>query len=167
MLLLAKTTAQLVLDSFTFVRLFFCWQRSLAAENLFLRKQLALYKEREAKPRRLDAATRVSMVLLSKLFVWRDSLVIVQPATLVRWHRQGSRLFWRWKSRPGRPAIPADLRQLIREIALGNTTWREERIANELPLKVGLRLSPRTVRKYMPRRSCQWRIRIHAATGSW
>jgi transposase InsO family protein len=78
--------------------------------------------------------------------------VVVQPATMVRWHRAGWRLFWRMKSRPGRPAIPIELRELIRRMARENVLWGEERIANELLLKLGIRISPRTVRKYMPRR---------------
>lgn len=61
----------------------------LAAENLFLRKQLALFQEREIKPRRADDATRASLVWLSRAFEWRDALVIVKPATLIRWHREG------------------------------------------------------------------------------
>ena len=76
--------------------------------------------------------------------------MIVKPVTLIRWHRQGFRLFWRWKSKPGRPPLPRDLQALIRRMALENPTWGQERIANELLLKLGLRVSPRTVRKYMP-----------------
>jgi len=126
--------------------------RSVAAENLFLRKQLALFQEREIKPRRADDATRVALVWLSRAFNWRDALVIVKPATLIRWHRQGFRLFWKLKSRPGRPDLPCDVRALIRRMARENATWGEERIANELLLKLGLQVSPRTVRKYMPER---------------
>ena len=127
-------------------------QRSLEAENLFLRRELALYRERRVKPRRVEAATQVSLALLSRLFEWRDALVVVRPETLMRWHRAGWRLFWRCKSRPGRPPIPLELRQLIRRMARENPLWGEERIANELLLKLGLRVSPRTVRKYMPKR---------------
>src|SRR5262249_45062542 len=79
-------------------------------------------------------------------------LAIVQPATFLRWHRQGFQLFWRWKSRPGRPPIPADLQALIRRLARENPSWGEERIAHELLLKLGLRVSPRTIRKYLPKR---------------
>ena len=122
----------------------------LAAENLFLRKQLAQYQERQVKPRRANDATRIVLVWLSRFFDWRAALVIVQPATLIRWHRQGFRLFWRWKSTPGRPSLPRGLQALIRRMALENPTWGQERIANELLLKLGLRVSPRTVRKYMP-----------------
>jgi putative transposase len=123
----------------------------LAAENLFLRKQLALYVERQVKPRRADDATRIALVALSRLIDWRRVLTVVKPDTLVRWHRKGFQLFWRWKSRPrGRPRLPADVRRLIGEMATANRTWGEERIASELLLKLGIRVSPRTARRYMP-----------------
>jgi len=121
--------------------------RVVAAENLFLRRQLALYLERGAKPRRPDGATRVSLAVLSKLFGWRASLIVVRPETLIRWHRAGFRLLWRYKSRPGRPPIAVELRQLIRRVAAENPLWGEERIANELQLKLGLHVSPRTIAK--------------------
>ena len=123
---------------------------ALAAENLFLRKQLALYQERQVKPRQATDAIRLSMVWLSRWFNWRSALSLVTPETFTRWHRQGFRLFWRWRSKPGRPALPKDLQALIRRMALENPTWGQERIANELLLKLGLKVSPRTVRKYMP-----------------
>jgi putative transposase len=123
---------------------------SLAAETLFLRKQLALYQERHVKPQRATNATRLALVWLDRWFDWRQALTIGQPATFTRWHRQGFRLFWRWQSRAGRPPIPADLQAFIRRMARDNLTWGEERIAHELRLKLGLRVSPRTVRKYMP-----------------
>jgi len=124
----------------------------LAAENLFLKKQLALYMERQVKPGRADDATRIALVALSWLIDWRRILTVVKPDTLIRWHRKGFQLLWRWKSRPrGRPPLPADLQQLIAEMAAANRTWGEERIASELLLKLGIRVSPRTVRRYMPR----------------
>ena len=123
---------------------------ALAAENLFLRKQLALFQERKVKPRRAGDATRWLMAALSHLFDWPTALVVVKPDTLIRWHRKGFRLFWRWKSKPtGRPRLPKNLRQLIREMGAENPTWGEERIANELKLKLGIRVSPRTVAKYL------------------
>jgi len=125
-------------------------KQELAAENLFLRKQLALFKEREAKPSRVDDATRAALVGLSRACNWREALVVVKPATLIRWHRAGFRQYWKEKSRPGRPVVPNEIRALIRQMASGNPTWGEERIARELLLKLGLRVSPRTVRKYMP-----------------
>jgi putative transposase len=142
----------LMCDAGRFLCLCLCPSPALAAKNLFLRKQLALYQERHTEPRRATNAIRMSLVWLSRLFDWRQALVIVQPATLMRWHRKGFRLFWRWKSRPGRPRIPAELQALIRQMAQDNPTWGQERIANELLLKLGLRVSPRTVRKYMPKR---------------
>jgi putative transposase len=94
-----------------------------AAENLFLRKQLALFQERQVKPHRAHDATRWLMATLSRLFDWRMALVVVKPDTLIRWHRKGFRLFWRWKSNPmGRPPLPKDLRQLIRKMAAENPT---------------------------------------------
>ena len=91
------------------------------------------------------------MTLLSRFFEWRGALVIVRPQTLIRWHRAGFRLFWKWKSRAGRPPIPVQLRRLIRRMARENPLWGQERIANELWLKLAVRVSPRTVRKYLPK----------------
>src|SRR4051812_11581685 len=106
----------------------------LAAENLFLRKQLALFQERRAKPGRADDATRFVLAGLSRLLAWRQLLIIVKLETLIRWHRQGFRLFWRWKSRaPGRPRIPADVQRLIARIATSNCTWGR----NALPTSCG------------------------------
>src|ERR1700730_15221324 len=124
---------------------------SLAAENLFLRKQLGFYQERKIRPRRLDGPTRLTLVWLSRWFDWRNALAIVRPKTFVGWHRKGFQLFWRWRCQSGRPRIPLELQHLIRQMARDNPSWGEERIANELRLKLGLRLSPRTVRKYLPK----------------
>jgi putative transposase len=151
-LALVRIAIMLGADALRFVILSLRPRRLLAAEVLFLRRQLALYKERGNKPRRLDPPTRVSLALLAKLFDWRDALIVVRPQTLIRWHRAGFRLFWRYKSRTGRPPIPAELRALIRRMAKENPLWGEERIASELMLKLGIRVSPRTVRKYMSRR---------------
>jgi len=151
-IVLARIVLRLLADLAGLVVLSLRRRRSVEAENLFLRRELALYQERGIKPRRIDATTRVSLALLSRLFDWREALVVVRPETLIRWHRAGWRLFWRIKSRPGRPPIPLELRRLIRRMATENPIWGEERIANELLLKLGLRVSPRTVRKYMPKR---------------
>jgi putative transposase len=124
----------------------------LAAENLFLRKQLALYVERQVKPRRATNATRLTRVVLARFIEWRPILTIVRPDTLVRWHRHAFRLCGGWKSRRrGRPPIPPELQQLIADMARANRTWGEERIAAELWLKLGISLSPRTIRRYMRR----------------
>jgi transposase InsO family protein len=126
---------------------------SLAAENLFLRKQLAFYQERKIKPRRLDNPTRVTLVWLSRWFDWRNALTVVTPKTFIGWHRKGFQFYWRRKCRSGRPRIPLELQRLIRRMARENPSWGEERIANEMLLKLGLRLSPRTIRKYLPKSS--------------
>ena len=144
------TLSSVAYDLVHFLMLFARSRSALEAENLYLRKQLALFQERKVKPRRAHDSTRLIMVILGRMFSWRDALVNVKPDTFLRWHRQGFRLFWRWKSRPvGRPQIPKDLRRLIREIAAENPTWGEERIANELKLKLSIRVSPRTVGKYL------------------
>jgi putative transposase len=174
LLQLTSTLWTLLRDGMRFLGLCLRPSPTLAAENLFLHKQLALYQERQVKPRRTTHATRLALVWLSRWFDWRQTLAVVQPATLLRWHREDFCLFWRWKSRSGRPPIPAALQALIRRMAHENPTWGQERIANELLLKLGLRVSPRTVRKYMPThwdpgygkgaRSQRWRtfVRNHA-----
>jgi putative transposase len=97
---------------------------ALIAENLFLRKQLALFQERQAKSRRITAPLRLAMVALAKLFDWRKALVIVKPATFLKWHRTAFKTFWRWKSRKrGRPPLPENLRELVRRMAHDNPTW--------------------------------------------
>src|SRR6266511_60530 len=164
----------LVVDVVRFFRLCLRPRAALAAENLFLRKQLAMYQERQVKPQRATHAIRIAMVWLAHWFDWRHALAVIKPETFIRWHRQGFRWFWRWKSAPGRPPIPAELQALIRQMARDNPSWGQERIANELLLKLGLRVSPRTVCKYMPKRldrgpgirvqSQRWRtfVRNHA-----
>jgi putative transposase len=148
---LACTLLTFLADGVCFVGLCLRPSPTLAAENLFLRKQLALDQERHVKPRRTTPALCMVLVWLARWFDWRRVLTIVQPETFTRWHRQGFRLFWWWTSRPGRPRIPVELQALIRQMARDNPTWGQERIANELLLKLGLRVSPRTVRKYMPK----------------
>jgi putative transposase len=139
-------------DALTFVRLCLRSTATVAAENLFLRKQLGLLVERKVRPRRATDSIRFTLARLSRWFDWRNALIVVKPDTLIRWHRRGFRLFWKWKSRPrGRPRVPDDLRKLICEMAMSNPTWGEERIADELLLKIGIRISPRTVRRYMPK----------------
>ena len=163
---LVCTLLALLGNTARFLRLCLRSPAALAAENLFLRKQLALYQERHIKPQRATDATRLTLVWLARCFDWRHALVIVRPATWIRWHRQGFRLFWRWKSTPGRPPIPLDLQVLIRRMACENPTWGEERIANELLLKLGLRVSPRTVRKYLPKHLGHGRGK-HAPSQRW
>jgi putative transposase len=143
---------QLIGETLRWFRLAFRSTQSIKAENLFLRRQLALYVERGVKPRRVDPVTRILLAFLSRIFNWQDALVVVRPETMIRSHRAGWRLFRRLKSRPGRPPIPQQLQAVIRRMSKENPSWGEERIANELLLKLGIEVSPRTVRKYLPRR---------------
>ena len=123
-------------------------------ENLALRQQLALLRRRSKRPQfgRLD---RAFWVWLSKPAGWvREALHLVRPETVIRWHRQGFRAFWTWKSRrgrTGRPPVNSELADLVRTMALANPLWGAPRIHGEL-LKLGLDISQRTVARLMPRR---------------
>ena len=101
-----------------FIRALLRDRAELAAENLALRQQLAIL-EQTVKCPRLRKRDRIFWVWLSRLWAgWRTVLVIVQPDTVTRWHRQGFKLYWRWKSRfgkIGRPKIDAEIRRLIRQ----------------------------------------------------
>ena len=140
----------LLQESLRFGRSLLRPRTALAAENLFLRKQLAFYQERTVKPRRLNDSARLSLLFWSQWFDWRNALVIVKPETFIGWHKRAFQIFWRWKSRGGRPQIPKTLRALIAEMMRQNPTWGEARVASELALKLGIQVSPRTVRAYWP-----------------
>jgi len=145
---LFQIVLRLLIDLIALTTLAFRQRRATAAEILVLRRQIALYKVRGIKPRRIEPVTRISLTLLSRFFNWREALVVVRPETMIRWRRAGWTLFWRLKSRPGRSPIPLEIQALIRRMANENPAWGEERIANELLLKLGIRLSARTVSKY-------------------
>src|SRR5947208_12913199 len=150
---LVRNLCTIVSDGFRFFVGFWRRRTAVAAENLFLRKQLALFREREKKAMPTAPADRFVFSKLARWFDWRSALLIVKPATLIGWHRNAFRLFWRWKSRPaGRPPVTAEVRNLIRRLAAENPTWGEQRIADELLLKLQIRLSPRTVAKYSKQR---------------
>ena len=126
--------------------------RELALENLALRQQVAVWKVRQPRPQ-LTATDRLFWVVLSRLWKnWRSSLQVVRPETVVRWHRQGFRRYWAWKSRhrQGRPAIGTEVRDLIRRMSRANPLWGAPRIHGGL-LKLGLTVSQATVSKYMLR----------------
>ena len=135
------------------IRAFFVWHLSLAAENLALRQQLAILQHSVKRPK-LRPRDRVFWVLLSRLWPnWRSALAIVQPETVIKWHRQGFKLYWRWKSRarkPGRPPIQRELRDLIRRMSRENPLWGAPRILSEL-LLLGCAVAEGTVAKYMVR----------------
>lgn len=126
----------------------------LQLENLALRHQINVLR-RSAKSRlRLKPGDRLLWVYLSRVWPdWRSTLVIVQPATLVAWHRKGFRLFWTWKVRhgqPGRPVVAPEVRDLIRKMSRENPTWGAPRIHGEL-LKLGFDIGQTSVGKYMVR----------------
>ena len=126
----------------------------LAVENLALRQQLAALQLKSKRPR-LRTRDRIFWALLSRIWAnWRSALLIVQPDTVVRWHQQGFKLFWHWKSRRekvGRPKIEADIRRLIRRMSRENPSWGVPRIQSELAL-LGHTVSEATVRKYRIRK---------------
>lgn len=141
-----------VLASF---RSLFRSRAALQAEVFALRHQL-LILERQRGGRRVPLRTsdRLLWAQLSRIWPgWRRALVLVQPDTVLRWHRQGFRLYWRWKSRPnrpGRPSITDEVRELILEMHRANPTWGAPRIHGEL-LKLGITAAQSTVSKYLPR----------------
>ncbi len=143
----------------------------LQAEILALRHQLlVLQRSSHGHRGRLGLADRVLWVWLSRLWNdWRSTLLIVKPETVIAWHRQGFRLYWRWKSRrnDGRPSVSPEVRNLIRQMSLANPRWGAPRIHGEL-LKIGIEVSQATVAKYLARHrkppSQTWRtfLRNHA-----
>jgi hypothetical protein len=145
-----RLAGDLTLDGFHFLGATIRSRSVVSAEVLFLRKQLALYQEHQISPRRPTDSARFSLVFWSRLFDWKDALVIVMPETLIGWHGKGFKLFWRWKCRVGRPRLPRDIRQLIVRMMRENPTWGEERVPAELSVKLRILVSPRTVRPYWP-----------------
>ncbi len=148
------------------VGLLFRSHTALLAENMALRHRLSVLQRTARRPR-LKARARVFWVWFSRIWPqWRSALVIVKPDTVITWHRQGFRLYWRWRSRasrPGRPSMRAEIRELNRRISLENPLWGSPRIRDELAL-LGLKVAKSTVEKYMIKvgtpRSHTWRTFI-------
>ncbi len=126
----------------------------LLLENALLRQQLVTLRvRRHVKKPRLTRRDRFSLLLLaSRLPSWKQALLILKPDTLLRWHRQGFRLFWRLKSRArlGRPRLSKELVSLIQQMAAENLGWGAERIRGEL-LKLGLPVAKDTIETYLRR----------------
>jgi transposase InsO family protein len=127
---------------------------SIEAENLALRHQLNVLRRRSPKRPVLRNFDRLIFICLYRIAPRiLDALTIVEPATVVRWHRAGFRSFWRWKSRrrAGRPQVSLEVRQLIFEMSLANPLWGAPRIHGEL-LKLGIDVGQTSVAKNMARR---------------
>lgn len=121
----------------------------LVLENLALRQQLAVLRRRGPLSK-LRLVDRLFWVALSRLWPrWREALHLVTPSTVISWHRAGFRLFWRWRSRGGRPPVAEELRALVRRLASENAGWGAPRIHGEL-LRLGLRVAQSTVAAWMP-----------------
>ena len=122
----------------------------LVTENLALRQQLLVLRRSTNRPR-LRNRDRLFWMALSQLWQnWRAILVIVKPETVIKWHRQGFKCYWRWKSRAGRvgrPKIDQEIRELIRRMSRENPTWGVPRIQAELHL-LGYEVAESTVAKY-------------------
>jgi transposase InsO family protein len=154
----------------TFAANLFKSRRQLEVENLFLRHQLTIALRRAPRRLRLHGSDRAALVWLTRLWPSLIGLArVVQPDTILRWHRSGFRAYWHWKSRgqPGRPRVSRELRDLIRQMSKDNPLWGAPRIHGEL-LKLGFELAESTVSKYMIKHrgppSQTWRtfLRNHA-----
>src|SRR5882757_1608448 len=139
----------------------------LEAEIIMLRHQLNVLRRRVPSKPKLAVTDRLLFVWLYRLFpLVLNVATIVRPETIIRWHRAGFRLYWRWKSRSrgGRPKVPMEIRRLIREMSLANRLWGAPRIHGEL-LKLGIEVAQSTVAKYMARRgrgrSQTWKTFLH------
>lgn len=130
---------------------------ALEAELLVLRQQIIVLRRTAPKKVRFGPIDKLMLAGVCRLFPKAcDALAIVRPDTVVRWHRAGFRSYWRWKSRcrSGRPAIPLELRRLIRQMSVDNPLWGAPRIHGEL-LKLGIDVGQTSVAKYMARRRGQ------------
>jgi len=116
------------------VNALFAKKADLVAENLALCQQLIVFRRKVGRPR-LRRRDRIFWLWLARSWDgWRDTLIVVKPATVVRWHRQGFEHYWAWKSRHkgGRPAIDPEVRDLIRRMSRANSLWGYSRIQGAL-----------------------------------
>lgn len=138
-----------------------CSRRELLLEILALRQQLTVLQARHRRPR-LTPPDRVFWVMLRRFWSeWKHTLVIVQPPTVVGWHRAGFKLYWTWRSRhkacPGRKPVSRELRELIFRMVAENPRWRAPRIHGELKM-LGFDISERTDLRRLTRQLLQLSI---------
>ena len=128
-------------------------RRDLLVENLLLRHQLQVARRSRPRPHLKSRDRFFWLVVRSLCPDWRRHLILVRPETVFWWHRQGWRLYWRWRSgrHKGRPPLSPEIRELIATIASENPLWGTERIRGEL-LKLGIVVSSRSIRRYRRRR---------------
>jgi putative transposase len=127
-------------------------RRDLVLENAMLRHQIVILRRKSPRPR-LTALDRLGILVAAAVLpTWRRALGIVQPETVLRWHREGFRLLWRRRSSSAhaKRRLPAETVDLIRDMASNNRLWGAERIRGELS-KLGIRVSKRTIQKYLAR----------------
>ena len=124
-------------------------RRELVIENAVLRHQVNVLRRRSKRPT-LHLMDRIKLLVGARLLSsWRRAIVVVQPETVLSWHRAGFRLFWRRRSRPRKASpLPSETIDLIRDMAARGRLWGAERIRGEL-LKLGIKVSKRTIQKYM------------------
>ena len=137
-----------------FITRLFRSRRDLLLENLALRQQLGVLKQKNPPPR-FATTDKLFWVMLSRLWAgWRRALILVEPETVVRWHRTGFRLYWTWlsrhRARAGRKCVRRELRELIFRMVADNRTWGAPRVHGELKM-LGFDLSERTVLRWMRR----------------
>ncbi len=125
-------------------------KQQVILENAFLRQQVIALKRQIARPQLTAKDRSLLVVLASRVHDWKNALLVVKPETLLRWHRQGFRLFWRAKSKSQtrKPRISAETIALIKQMAVENRRWGTKRIRGEL-LKLGLRVNKGTIRHHM------------------
>src|ERR1039458_6350617 len=152
---------------FAFPSRIFRSRRDLLLENLALRQQLAVMKWRHPQPR-FARSDKLFWVMLKRLWPgWKRALILVQPETVVRWHRAGFKLYWMWlsrhRTRVGRQWVGRELRALIFRMVAENLTWGAPRIHGELKM-LGFDISERSVLRWMrraprsPEPAERWRI---------
>src|ERR1035437_6706837 len=127
-------------------------RHNLLLENLALRQQLAVLKQKHPQPR-LAAQDKMFWVILRRLWPeWKRALILVQPETVVRWHKAGFKLYWTWlsrqRNRAGRKCVSKEMRELIFRMVAENPTWGAPRIYGELKM-LSFDISERTVQRWM------------------